>query len=93
MSKSQMAHDIDRWGADRMSQWLDDLMQRYDMADISLETAIAHTTATLLVVTAKFVAASDVSEEEAGKVFGSFVVAARKDLNKFVKGKMKDGSS
>jgi hypothetical protein len=65
--EDQMADDIDKWAAKRLQQWISDVLGRFEMADIPLNTSLASTGAILMMMAAKIVAVTNVSENEAGE--------------------------
>jgi hypothetical protein len=85
--EDQIVADIDKWAKKRLQQWVNDVLVRYDIAGIPAKTAWACTGELLIIMAAKTVAISNLSENEAGDVFGGLVTAARKDLKRMIKEK------
>jgi hypothetical protein len=79
----QIARDLDRWAHKRLVQWYTDVMDRFEMVDISKEEAYACVTAHLINMSAKSLAATirpEIQSEEIGIVFAALVTNARRQL-------------
>jgi hypothetical protein len=76
-----IAKDIGNWAEDKLLQWFDDVMSRYEMADIPPKYALVNTAAFIIDVASR--AAANVttqSPEECGKMFATLVAHHRKRL-------------
>jgi hypothetical protein len=77
--KDQIVRDIDKWARMRLQQWLEDVMDRYDMADVSVSDGFAHASSILTIMAARCVSVvPEVSPQEAGEVFAAMVACKRK---------------
>jgi len=81
----QLIHDLDRWAHKKLVQWYTDVMDRFEIADLSKQEAYACVTALLINMSAKSLAATirpEVQSEEIGIVFAALVTNARRELHK-----------
>jgi hypothetical protein len=79
----QIARDLDRWAHKRLVQWCADVMDRFEMVDLSTQEAYICVTTLLINMSAKSLAATvrtEVQSEEIGMVFAGLVTQARRDL-------------
>lgn len=74
---SVIENDIRRWSREKLSQWVTDSMDRYEMADISESTASANMVQDLWVMAACFLVESNANYVEAGIAFGHVLKAMR----------------
>jgi hypothetical protein len=85
--EDRIVADIERWATARLQQWVNDVLVRFEMADIPSQHQWGCIGAVLITMAANTVAISKLSENEAGEVFGALVTAARKDMKRMIKEK------
>jgi hypothetical protein len=62
----EMARDMEDWSDKRLRQWLDDSLERYEIADVERGLAVTLATISLVIMLAKILASTNVTAEDAG---------------------------
>jgi hypothetical protein len=77
----EIVNDIDRWAHQRLEQWYNDVVMRFEIAEIHPREGYTLLTSLLMNIAAKSLVATirdEVSAEEIGAVFAALVTKARK---------------
>lgn len=73
-----VANDIDRWSQDKLLQWLNDSMMRYEAADVPMSVAYVNTISLLLRTLAKGYATGNVPAKEIAVVLVEVIESYRR---------------
>ena len=76
----QTVADINTWADKQLRQWAKDVLERFEIAELPADAAMANVGATLLTLAARIFAASSVPEKEAGKILGDLITHMRRHV-------------